>query len=79
MKKVISKDGTPIAYDQLGKGPAVIVVAGALGVRSHPMVDELARLLAPHFTVISTIARAGATVGTRHRTRSNARWRISKR
>jgi pimeloyl-ACP methyl ester carboxylesterase len=52
MKKVLSKDGTPIAYDQVGNGPAVILVAGALGVRSHPIVGELARLLAPHFTVI---------------------------
>jgi hypothetical protein len=28
MKKAISKDGTSIAFDQLGEGPAVIIVCG---------------------------------------------------
>ncbi len=32
MRKVISKDGTPIAFDQSGQGPAIILVAGALGL-----------------------------------------------
>jgi pimeloyl-ACP methyl ester carboxylesterase len=53
MKTVHSKDGTTIAYEQLGEGPAVILVAGALGVRSHPMGQQLAALLAQHFTVIN--------------------------
>lgn len=53
MKTLHSKDGTTIAFDQSGKGPAVILVAGALGVRSHPMAQELAALLAEHFTVIN--------------------------
>ncbi len=30
MGKVISNDGTSIAFDQSGKGPAVILVDGAL-------------------------------------------------
>lgn len=30
MKKVQSADGTTIAFDQLGKGPALILVGGAL-------------------------------------------------
>jgi pimeloyl-ACP methyl ester carboxylesterase len=51
MRTVTSKDGTTIAFDQSGEGPAVILVAGALGIRSHPMFQELAALLAPHFTV----------------------------
>jgi pimeloyl-ACP methyl ester carboxylesterase len=29
MEKVISKDGTQIAYDRTGRGPALIIVAGA--------------------------------------------------
>src|SRR6185503_2516347 len=51
MRKVISKDGTAIAFDQSGEGPAVILVGGALSDRSGsaPLVE----LLAPHFTVFS--------------------------
>ncbi|MCL4489219.1 MAG: alpha/beta hydrolase [Chloroflexi bacterium] len=53
MPKVISKDGTPIAYDQTGNGPAVILVDGALGYRAFGPSGALASQLAPHFTVIS--------------------------
>lgn len=53
MKTVTSKDGTRLAYDQTGKGPAVILVAGALSERAHPAAGELAAALAPHFTVIN--------------------------
>ncbi len=53
MKKVTSKDGTAIAFDQAGQGPALVLVGGALSVRSHPRVAELVELLAPHFTVLS--------------------------
>jgi pimeloyl-ACP methyl ester carboxylesterase len=53
MNTVTSKDGTVIAYDQLGAGPPVILVAGALGVRAYPVMGELAQLLAAHFTVIN--------------------------
>jgi pimeloyl-ACP methyl ester carboxylesterase len=49
MQTVTSKDGTRIAYDKLGKGPAVILVGGALVTRSSE--SELAQLLAPYFTV----------------------------
>ncbi|HEY6124746.1 MAG TPA: alpha/beta hydrolase [Steroidobacteraceae bacterium] len=49
--QVMSRDGTRIAYDQWGQGPAVIVVNGALSDRSAGA--ELAQLLAPHFTVYS--------------------------
>jgi pimeloyl-ACP methyl ester carboxylesterase len=51
MRTVISKDGTPIAFDQLGQGPALILVAGALCARLSWSGPELAKLLAPHFTV----------------------------
>jgi pimeloyl-ACP methyl ester carboxylesterase len=53
MEKVTSKDGTQIAFDRTGAGPAVILVAGALGVRSHPIMAQLAAQLTPHFTVIN--------------------------
>lgn len=49
MPNVISKDGTRIAYDKKGEGPAVILINGALSVRSAGL--PIAELLAPHFTV----------------------------
>lgn len=53
MRTVTSKDGTRIAFDQYGKGPALILVTGALGVRSpDPMSRQLPDLLSEHFTVI---------------------------
>ena len=54
MKKVQSADGTTIAFDQLGKGPAIILVDGALGQRAMDSeATQLAPLLAEHFTVLS--------------------------
>lgn len=53
MKSVLSRDGTRIAFDQTGDGPKVILVGGALGVRSHPGFTQLAELLARRFTVIN--------------------------
>jgi pimeloyl-ACP methyl ester carboxylesterase len=53
MKKVISKDGTTIAFDQSGQGPALILVDGALQYRAFDQgMAPLADLLAQHFTVI---------------------------
>lgn len=51
MEKVISKDGTQIAYDRQGTGPALLLVDGALCYRSFGPMPGLAQLLAPHFTV----------------------------
>jgi pimeloyl-ACP methyl ester carboxylesterase len=51
MEKVTSKDGTTIAYDKTGKGPALILVLGALNSRKSGA--KLAKLLATRFTVIS--------------------------
>jgi pimeloyl-ACP methyl ester carboxylesterase len=52
MKKVQSSDGTTIAFDQLGKGPAIILVGGALEQRAMDSeTAQLAPLLAQHFTV----------------------------
>jgi len=49
MKTITSTDGTKIAYDTQGEGPAVILVDGALSTRQGK--QELAKLLAPRFTV----------------------------
>src|SRR5258708_801228 len=54
MKKVQSADGTTIAFDQLGKGPAIILVGGMFEQRA--MDSETAQLaalplLTQHFTV----------------------------
>lgn len=48
---VTSKDGTSIAYDRSGAGPALILVGGALSERSA--WAPVAKLLAPHFTVVA--------------------------
>jgi pimeloyl-ACP methyl ester carboxylesterase len=52
MRKAVSKDGTTIAYDLTGEGPAVILVGGALSQRSAPQAQSLAVSLAPHFAAI---------------------------
>jgi pimeloyl-ACP methyl ester carboxylesterase len=54
MKTVISKDGTTIAFDQSGQGPALILVGGMFEQRA--MDSETAQLaayplLAQHFTI----------------------------
>jgi pimeloyl-ACP methyl ester carboxylesterase len=51
MSHVVSRDGTRIAFDRSGEGPAVILVAGALGDRTG--FAPLAALLAPRFTAVS--------------------------
>src|SRR5260370_9589593 len=53
MKKVHSKDGTATAFDQLGQGPAIILVGGAFTDRSQANLVQRAALLAPHFTVFN--------------------------
>ena len=61
MRKVISKDGTPIAFDQSGQGPAVILVAGATATRLAEA--SLAAALAPHFTVFAYDRRGRGASG----------------
>lgn len=51
MQTVTSNDGTTIAFDRSGTGPAVILVGGALSERSAGI--PLATRLAPHFTVFA--------------------------
>jgi pimeloyl-ACP methyl ester carboxylesterase len=61
MDRVKSKDGTSIAYDRLGRGPAVILVGGALddGSENAP----LAKTLAANFTVYNYARRGRGASG----------------
>jgi len=51
MQKVISQDGTSIAFEHLGNGPSLILVGGASTDRSEN--SSLAVLLAQRFTVFN--------------------------
>ncbi len=52
MPTVTSTDGTKIAFDRVGSGPAVILVNGATAYRAFdPFMAQLAELLGQHFTV----------------------------
>jgi pimeloyl-ACP methyl ester carboxylesterase/predicted enzyme related to lactoylglutathione lyase len=53
MHSVTSKDGTTIAFDRMGTGPSAILVNGALGSRTDTNQQQLASLLAEHFTVFN--------------------------
>jgi pimeloyl-ACP methyl ester carboxylesterase len=53
MSTTRSKDGTRIAFDRRGTGPALIIVDGAMCHRGMGPSGPLAQLLAPHFTVIT--------------------------
>jgi pimeloyl-ACP methyl ester carboxylesterase len=51
MSKVMSKDGTQIAFDRSGDGPPVVLVDGALSDRRASLNVALAAELVPRFTV----------------------------
>ncbi len=51
MKTVTSKDGTRIAFEQAGTGPALIIVDGAMCYRASGPSGPLAALLTSHFTL----------------------------
>jgi pimeloyl-ACP methyl ester carboxylesterase len=46
METVVSQDGTTIAYDRYGEGPAVILVGGALSYRKFKKMGQIAEALA---------------------------------
>jgi pimeloyl-ACP methyl ester carboxylesterase len=52
-RTVRSADGTSIAFERTGAGPALILVDAALGFRGFGPMGELAGLLAVDFTVIT--------------------------
>ena len=49
MQKITSRDGTKIAFEKSGEGPALIIVGGSLA--DHQFYVPLANELAKHFTV----------------------------
>ncbi|MBC8162092.1 MAG: alpha/beta hydrolase [Roseiflexaceae bacterium] len=51
MKTTLSKDGTTLAYDVYGSGPALIYITGATCFRSFEPVLHDANVLAAQFTV----------------------------
>jgi pimeloyl-ACP methyl ester carboxylesterase len=51
MRTVTSEDGTTIAYDRSGQGPALVLVTGALAARAT--AASVVGKLAPHFTVFA--------------------------
>jgi pimeloyl-ACP methyl ester carboxylesterase len=53
MKKILSKDGTAIAVDRIGQGPALVFVDGAMCYRASGPSQSLATALAGHFTVFT--------------------------
>jgi alpha-beta hydrolase superfamily lysophospholipase len=55
VEHVVSRDGTPIAYERAGTGPLVVLVGGGLddGTENAPLATELAR----HFTVVNYARR----------------------
>jgi pimeloyl-ACP methyl ester carboxylesterase len=61
MPQVTSKDGTPIAYEQSGRGPTVILMGGGLddGSENAPIVPELAK----GFTVVNYARRGRGDSG----------------
>lgn len=52
-RTVRSADGTAIAYDIAGDGPALILVGGAFSFRRYKSWVQLFELLAPRFRVVS--------------------------
>ncbi|MFF1765531.1 alpha/beta fold hydrolase [Streptomyces sp. NPDC058249] len=48
MRKVVSRDGTTIAYEKAGEGPPIVLLNGSF--RDHTIFDPLVPELAPHCT-----------------------------
>ena len=61
MEKVQSADGTTIAFDRTGTGPALVFVVGAFCDRHTP--QSIAKVLAPDFTVYSYDRRGRGASG----------------
>jgi pimeloyl-ACP methyl ester carboxylesterase len=61
MQHVTSKDGTSIAFEKIGQGPALVIVGGVLG--DHTQQAGLAQLLAAHFTVYNIDRRGHGESG----------------
>ncbi|MGW0482518.1 alpha/beta fold hydrolase [Nonomuraea sp. NPDC003214] len=60
---VTSADGTAIAVDRHGSGPALVLVHGAFTGRGHPLMAAVASGLAPWFTVFDYDRRGRGASG----------------
>ncbi|MEU6145775.1 alpha/beta hydrolase [Streptomyces sp. NPDC047081] len=60
-KKTLSRDGTPIAYQRTGQGPAIILVSGAMSTGAT--VAPLAGLLGDRFSVVAYDRRGRGASG----------------
>jgi pimeloyl-ACP methyl ester carboxylesterase len=59
MQTVTSSDGTQIAYDSYGSGPAVIFVHGALGYRKFKGAEKIAQAVAAKGMAVVNYDRRG--------------------
>lgn len=67
MSTITSLDGTTIAFDKVGSGPAVILINGAMSYRAFdPTLAQLADLLSEHFTVYNYDRRGRGESGNTH-------------
>ncbi len=63
MQSTTSTDGTTIAFDQIGQGPTLILITGALNYSKFGVVGDLVPLLSNHFTVINYDRRGRGASG----------------
>ena len=77
MEKVTSADGTAIAYDRLGEGPAVVLVCG--GSVDRMSNAPLAALLAQNHTVYNYDRRGRGDSGDAPEYASSRTWTRSSR
>lgn len=61
MQHVTSQDGTSVAFEKIGHGPALVIVGGVLG--DHTQQAGLAQLLASDFTVYNVDRRGHGESG----------------
>lgn len=73
---VTSADGTRIAFDRLGQGPAVGAVSGMFCDRQT--TQDLADQLARQFSVVNYDRRGAARAATRRPTPSTAKSKTSE-
>ncbi len=72
---VTSADGTKIAYEQVGAGPALVMVDPAMGFHGFRPMGPVIPLLAERFTVVTYDRRGRGDSGDTCRARWTARWR----
>jgi hypothetical protein len=74
LSTVISKDGTTLAFDPLGKGAVVLLVDGAMAYRDFRGSSPLAAELSKNFTAITFDQIGGG--GARSRRDPGTVWRV---